>query len=814
MRRFRFSGSASQELGQSSQTEAKRRAMSAILFLALAFMLVSPLGARAGMIGAYDPSLWTLTNNSADGSVTVTADGVDITGGNTGSGFPGTTDFQILAAGTGLVSFSFVYLSLDSPTFDYAGYLLGPNFFPLADTSGTSGSQTFAVTLGENFGFRVGTVDNQFEPGVLSISSFNAPISTVSTGAPEPATGAIVLAGLAFALGMKLRQRRVSQSLPFVTRTAVPSPAVIVLGLLCVSSLSAQIHFNGSPVTGQLVLVNQVNVSQQALLGLQSQQAAVTRLTATRSLGPEVKPNLPPRLLEPTAKFSFAATSVQTATLTASPLMLPMTISNSTSAFSFNGIDHYDQRYSNHGNQFSVEPPSQGLAVANGYILEAVNNAFQVYNLSGVPQLATVISTNQLFGLAPAIDRNTGINGPFPTDIQAFWDPDIRRWFVLQRVAANDSAGNPVAQSSIYLAVSQSDNPTGTYNIYAMDTTNASHQGCPCLPDYPQIGADQYGFYISSNEFDFAYQFVDASILAISKASLASGVTQPTAFEFLLPFNTYEFAIHPATTPPGASYFLQNGGVEYFVSSQYANPDTTMAIFAMSNTISLATATPNLTLTETLMQTLAYQSPPQAAQPAAGPLPQGVSLGFNFPRPVDGGDSRVQSVVYSGGRLYVTLGTQVIDAGNNLLAGGAYVVISIANRGGQITASALRQGYLVVNGNHLLRPAIAVDALGRGAIVVTLVGPGYFPSSAMVPFSAFAAGGTLQIVGRGALPDDGFTAYDVPFYGRWGDYAAAVVGGDGRIWLATEYIPNIANNQYPVSGFANWGTSVMAVVPQ
>jgi hypothetical protein len=788
--------------------------MSAILFLALAVMLVSPLCARAGMIGAYDPSLWTLTNTSADGSVTITAAGVDITGGNTGSGDPGTTDFQILAAGTGLVSFTFEYFSLDSPTFDYAGYLLGPNFFPLADSSGTSGSQSFAVTLGENFGFRVGTVDNQFEPGVLSISNFNAPISTVSTGAPEPATGAIVLTALALVLGIKLRQHRIGQGPGVTTKAGGLWLAIIGLCLPGASSLFAQFHFNGSPVTGQLVLINQINVSQLALQGQQSQQSAVTGLTATRVLGPEVKPNLPPRLLEPPAKFQFATTNVQTANFSSNPLMLPMTISTSTSAFSFNGIDHHDQRFANHGNQFSVEPPSQGLAVANGYILEAVNNALQVYNLSGVPQLATVISTNQLFGLAPAIDRSSGIYGPYPTDIQAFWDPDIRRWFVLQRVAANDSADNPIAQSTIYLAVSQTDNPTGTYNIYAMDTTNASHPGCPCLPDYPQIGADQYGFYISSNEFDFAYQFVDASILAISKASLATGVAQPTAFEFLVPFNTYEFAIHPATTPPGASYFLQNGGVEYFVSSQYANPDSNMAIFAMSNTSSLATATPNLTLTETLVQTLTYQSPPQATQRQSGPIPYGATQGFTFPRPVDGGDTRVQSVIYSGGRLYVTLGTQVIDSANNLLAGGAYVVISIANRGGQITASALRQGYLLVNGNHLLRPAIAVDAQGRGAIVVTLVGPNYYPSSAMVPFSAFAAGGTLQVVAQGALPDDGFTAYEVPFFGRWGDYAAAVLGGDGRIWLATEYIPNIANNQYPISGFANWGTSVMAVVPQ
>ena len=72
------------------------------------------------------------------------------------------------------------------------------------------------------------------------------------------------------------------------------------------------------------------------------------------------------------------------------------------------------------------------------------------------------------------------------------------------------------------------------------------------------------------------------------------------------------------------------------------------------------------------------------------------------------------------------------------------------------------------------------------------------------------------MVAQGALPDDGFSAYDVArSIGRWGDYAAAVLGGDGRIWLATEYIPNIANNQYPFKRrYANWGTSVMAVVPQ
>lgn len=799
MRQLKLNGSAWQEPDHSNQTEAKRRAMIAVLFLALGFILVSPPGARAGMVGPYDVSLWTLTNTAADGFVTPTASGVDITGGNEGSGNPGTTDFRILAAGTGQVSFTFLYFSLDDPTFDYAGYLFGPNFFFLADTSNTSGVQSFPVTAGESFGFRVGTADNQFEPGILSISDFGAPVGPVGTEAPEPATAPLALAGIALAVMVRLRSHLTNRKGGAVLRLVL-----VGIGLAASSSLFAQLHFSGSPVTGQLVLIGQVNVLQQA----QQLQFRVSHAATAKGQGPEVKPNVPRLLLQPPARFG---TSRQTGLASSNPLvqMQPMAISPITNAFHFDGITHFDQRNANNGNQFSVEPPSQGLAVANGYILEAVNNAFQVYNLAGVPQLPAVLSTNQVFGLPPAIDRNTGINGPYPTDILAFWDPDIRRWFVLQRVAANDADGNALPASRMYLAVSQTDNPTGTYNIYSMDTTNTLHPGCPCVPDYPQIGADQYGFYISSNEFNFFNQYVDASILAISKASLGLGVTSPTAFEFFVPFNTYEFTIHPATTPPGASYFQQNGGVEYFVSSQANVPDSAMAIYAMSNTSSLATAIPNLTLTETTVPTLGYSTPPLASQPP-GPLPYGSTVGATISPNIDGGDTRIQSVVYAGGRLYVTLGTQVTDAHGNILAGGAYVVISLANRGGLITASALRQGYLLVNGNHLLRPAIAVDAQGRGAIVFTLVGPGYYPSAAFVPFSAFAAGGTLQVAASGAFPEDGFTAYDFPpFIARWGDYAAAVLGGDGRIWLATEYIPNA-----PRTDFANWGTAVMAVNPQ
>lgn len=49
----------------------------------------------------------------------------------------------------------------------------------------------------------------------------------------------------------------------------------------------------------------------------------------------------------------------------------------------FNGLTHLDQRLASGGDQFSLEPPDQGLAVGNGFVLEAVNTALAVYDTTG-----------------------------------------------------------------------------------------------------------------------------------------------------------------------------------------------------------------------------------------------------------------------------------------------------------------------------------------------------------------------------------------------------------------------------------------------
>ena len=152
--------------------------------------------ADAGFIGAYSFGNFNLVNTNANGFVALSLDGsLVITGGNDGSGIPGMTDLSLIAPASGIVSFNYAYASLDFPGYDFAGYFTD-SFTFLANSDGGSGSATFLATVGQKFAFRVSTLDNTGEPGVLTISNFNGPNAT-GGDVPEPSTVLSAALGLA-----------------------------------------------------------------------------------------------------------------------------------------------------------------------------------------------------------------------------------------------------------------------------------------------------------------------------------------------------------------------------------------------------------------------------------------------------------------------------------------------------------------------------------------------------------------------------------------------------------------------------------------
>src|SRR5216684_3612462 len=386
--------------------------------------------------------------------------------------------------------------------------------------------------------------------------------------------------------------------------------------------------------------------------------------------------------------------------------------SNPILNLSFDGLNHRNQRLANGGNQFSVEPPDQGLCAGNGFVMEAVNDVVRVFDTSGNP-LTGVVDLNTFYGYAAAIVRPGGglrnVFGPFVTDPSCYFDPDTQRWFVvvltLDRVGTTSSFAGT---NHLDIAVSTTSSPLGSFNIYKLyvqddGTQGTPNHGCtggPCLGDFPHIGADANGFYITTNEFNFfANGFHASQIYAFSKQALASGAASVSVTQFdtagLAPDGNPGFTVWPATTPASA-YEGGAGGTEYFLSSvaifSTTSTDSRLIIWALSDTQSLNTS-PALTLSDSFVNVQTYGRPPKADQ-LAGDFPLGQCL--NDPsctlvlggpdkfapetesNHVDTSDSRIQSVVFGNGKLWAVLdtaATMTTSAGTQTKAGIDYFVI-------------------------------------------------------------------------------------------------------------------------------------------
>jgi hypothetical protein len=556
--------------------------------------------------------------------------------------------------------------------------------------------------------------------------------------------------------------------------------------------------------------------------------------------------------------------------------------SNPTFNFGFEGLNHYQQRYSRGGNQFSVEPPDQGMCVGNGQVVEAVNDVFNVYSAStgqsllpnntatnivaGFPRNVNhSVDLNSFYGYTAAINRSTGVRGEFVTDPSCIYDAQTQRFFVV--VLSLDSQppdqlpgpcqGVFTCVNHLDIAVSQTNDATGSWNIYKVGVTNdgtntgGANPG-PYLGDYPHIGADANGFYITTNAYPWhANGFSGAQIYALSKAQLAAGAATvnmqhiDTSGQVNAPSDAGStqpgFTLWPSQSPGTSQFASANNGTEYFLSSNAADEaqkpvagtagtrtSNQLVVWTLSNTASLNTS-PALSLSNKILTVGQYGVPPQAQQPGSGAaptttVPQGFCLNdettatiagtgcynllvsttvHNATKPEvvmrhDSNDTRMQQVMYANGKLWGALDTALNPDDGPQRAGIAWYVVN------PVTPKVLLSGYLGATGHDFTYPAIGVTAAGRGVMAFTDTGDTTYPSAAYAPIDALAGVGAWNDVtgGVGAAADDGFTGYKAqrfpnPIRPRWGDYGAAAVDGNS-VWIASEYIAHSCN-------YIDWG---------
>ena len=492
------------------------------------------------------------------------------------------------------------------------------------------------------------------------------------------------------------------------------------------------------------------------------------------------------------AKASAAQLAVSAAI--SLPHVMGLPVSGSAGAFGFKGLSNVDQANVNQGG--SVEPPDQALCVGNGFVFEGVNDAFAVYDERG-KLLTPVAQANAFFGVPFVLNVS---------DPKCIYDKASDRWFVTMTEYPSD-----LSKNHIEIAVSQTGDPTGVFNLYDIDVT---HDGsdflagdCPCLGDQPLIGADAHGFYISTNSFGLT-SFEGAQVYALSKAALASGAHTPVVrFDQLtsrLGNIEVAYSIQPSMTPAGVKFAVDT---EFLAQSMIVmKRESHLAVWTVNNTSKIDTAPNALTMSLKLTPSEVYVQPVPAEQ-KAGPTPLAeeaaidpTATGSANEQDVSGGDQRLQQVMYRDGQLWTALGTASAGDGTPVRDAVAWFVINVSNSAKGPTATVAAQGYIAgPESSHLIYPALAVNAEGEAAVVFTLTGPDFFPSAAAWKFSTRSS---IQMLFEGKAAQDGFSAY---YFNRprWGDYSAAAVGPDDTIWLATEMIPGGSRKT-----FANWGTFV------
>lgn len=539
-----------------------------------------------------------------------------------------------------------------------------------------------------------------------------------------------------------------------------------------------------------------------------------------------------------------------------SPNAMPK--SNPMLGTNFQGLNFFNQRFANGGNQFSVEPPDQGLCAGNGFVVESVNDVLRIYKADGTPATG-VIDLNTFYGYPAAITRtgpNAGQEGPELTDPSCVYDQAIGRFvhvvLTLDRVSLTSSALTGV--NHLDIAVSDTGDPTGTWSVFKLPVQNDGTQGTPnhgcfftshgvkvfdpCLGDYPHIGFDANGIYLTTNEFTFfGSGFFGAQVYAIGNSLLTSGSGGSVVL-----FDTLGsgpdgrgHTVWPAIVP-GTAFDSDNGGTEYFLSSDAVfspvGTSTTILQWTLSNTSSLNSASPSPSLTITPIAVDQYAVPPRAQQPAGNhPLSQCLAdTTFNCALLIAGrtshnnasfgnlnsNDSRMQQVYYANGALWGALDTAVNVGGQNRAGIAFYVINPNAHK-------VDLQGQVGVANTDLTYPAVGVLDNGRGVIAFTLTGDNNFPSAAFASLDAKVGMGDIQIAAAGVGAWDGFTQYKQFGAGRprWGDYGATAVDGQS-IWMASEYVAQTCDyatyKADPTCGgtrgaLGNWSTYVSNVTP-
>ena len=433
---------------------------------------------------------------------------------------------------------------------------------------------------------------------------------------------------------------------------------------------------------------------------------------------------------------------------------------NTTLGLGFAGVGNGD-----YGFTPNAAPPDTNGAVGATQYVQWVNESLAVFDKATGALIKGPVAGNILF---TPLGGGCAINNDGDPIVQ--YDKIAGRWILTQFSVST----TPYLQC---VAVSQTSDATGSYNLYSFS------YGTTQFPDYPKLSVWPDAYYITFNIFNNGQTFAGAKLCAYDRASMLAGAAASqqcfqlsTSFGGVLPGDLDGTTLPPTGAPAPFINFGTNSLNLWRFHVNWANPASTtltgplnLAVAAFTPACSGGTCisqpgTSNQldSLADRLMYRFAYRNGTTASAAETAVVNHSVKV--------------------SGNRRSQVVGVRWYQIGN--LTSGTPMVV--------------QQGTFSPDSNSRWMGSIAMDKVGNVAVGYSVSSGSTFPSIRFTGRNPTDPLGTMQgettlLSGAGSQTGS---------LHRWGDYSAMTIDptDDCTFFYTNEYLK--------ASGSFNWSTRI------
>jgi len=433
----------------------------------------------------------------------------------------------------------------------------------------------------------------------------------------------------------------------------------------------------------------------------------------------------------------------------------------------FEGVDNVN----------GVYPADTNGDVSDQYYMQSVNNAFALWDKSG----------NLLYG--PVDNNSLWLSLPGPWH-QFHWSDPVFKYDYMSDRWVISSMSYSINQEIFYemVAVSESNDPLGAYNCYAIEFDGVN--------DYPKISIWPDGYYITYNLYEnpISFPFLYSLVTVVDKEAMIAGEEEVTIIEFEIPDPDIDRFFPIAADMRGnIVYDIPN----YVVTVD--NPDTLEPWYLSLDVYEVNTD----------WNDLEASTFNKVAQFDIGQVFPIINSGPGAPQPINNKNVVTIPLFMMYPVTYRDFGThESMVCTFTMYDGEQHYPIWYELRKEDAEWYVYQQGSYAPDESHRYQPSIAINANGDIAMGYTVSDEETFPSVRMTGRRAGDPLGEMTYMEMELFTGLNYinTYHDLFDQNRWGDYASMMVdpANDTTFWFTNMYPKSEAN-------VGNWGTRIFAL---